>query len=45
MDIVVGYQFCNALYRGRRGTLKVDLTLINDVIEQNGGGGEPLNVT
>lgn len=45
VDIVVGYQFCNALYRGRLGALKVDLALINDVIEQNGGGGEPLNVT
>ena len=42
VDIVVGYQFCNALYRGRNGTLKVDLELVNDVIEQNGGGGEPL---
>jgi len=45
VDIVVGYQFCNALYRGRLGALKVDLALINDVIEQNGGDGEPLNVT
>ncbi|KAL9189546.1 hypothetical protein ACHAXT_009221 [Thalassiosira profunda] len=44
VDTVVGYQFVNALYRGRRGNLKVDLTLINDVAEQNGGGGEPLNV-
>jgi len=45
VDTVVGYQFVDALYRGRRGQLKVDLRLINDVAEQNGGGGEPLNVT
>lgn len=44
VDTVVGYQFVNALYRGRHGALKVDLRLINDVVEQNGGGGEPLNV-
>lgn len=45
VDTVVGYQFVNALYRGRRGNLKVDLRLINDVAEQTGGGGEPLHVT
>ena len=43
VDTVVGYQFVNALYRGRRGNLKVDMRLINDVVEQNGDGGEPLN--
>ena len=42
---MVGYQFVDALYRGRRGQLKVDLELVNDVKEQNGGGGEPLTVT
>lgn len=45
VDTVVGYQFVNALYRGRRGVLKVDMNLISDVMEQTGGGGEPLNVT
>lgn len=45
VDTVVGYQFVNALYRGRRGVLKVDMNLISDVIEQTGGGSEPLNVT
>jgi hypothetical protein len=44
VDLVVGYQFVNPLYRGKSGKLKVDMFLINDVVEQNGGGGEPLNV-
>jgi hypothetical protein len=44
IDFVVGYQFVNPLYRGRTGKLKVDLNIINDVIEQNGGGGEVLNL-
>jgi hypothetical protein len=44
VDLVIGYQFVNPLYRGRSGKLKVDLSLINDVVEQNGGGGETLNV-
>jgi hypothetical protein len=43
-DTAVGYQFVNVLYRGRRGGHKADLNLLNDVTEQNGGGGEPLNV-
>jgi len=43
VDTVIGYEFANALYRGRRGALKVDLNLVNDVTEQTGGGGEPLN--
>lgn len=42
VDINVGYQFVNLLYRDADGTLGVDLDLINDVREQNGGGGEPL---
>ena len=46
VDTVVGYTFVNVLYRGRRrGDLKVDMSLINDVVEQTGGGGESLNVT
>ncbi|KAL7437672.1 hypothetical protein ACHAXH_003191 [Discostella pseudostelligera] len=45
-DVAVGYEFVHTLYRGGRdGSLKVDLNLINDVVEQKGGGGEPLNVT
>ena len=30
------------MYMGKRGALTVDLNLLNDVIEQNGGGAEPL---
>jgi hypothetical protein len=43
VDINVGYQFVNILYRDHQdGSLKVDTDLINDVREQAGGGGEPL---
>lgn len=42
VDINIGYQFVNILYRDSDGTLGVDTDLINDVREQNGGGGEPL---
>lgn len=43
IDIAFGYQFVNALYQGRRDrVLKVDMSVINDVVEQPGGGGEPL---
>jgi hypothetical protein len=41
VDVNVGYQFVNLLYRDG-DSLKVDTDLINDVKEQNGGGGEPL---
>jgi len=41
-DMNVGYRFCNMLYRDLRGgNLSVDETLLNDVVEQRGGGGEP----
>lgn len=42
-DIAVGYQFVNMHYRGHRSTHVVDMDLLNDVVEQNGGGGEPLD--
>jgi len=42
VDMNVGYQFVNTLYKDIDGTLKVDTDLINDVREQHGGGGEPL---
>jgi hypothetical protein len=43
VDVNIGYQFVNVLYRdGKDGALKVDTRLINDVKEQDGGGGEPL---
>jgi hypothetical protein len=42
-DVSVGYSFCNMLYRDLDDEqLFVDMTLINDVMEQNGGGGEEL---
>lgn len=42
VDINVGYQFVNVLYKDKDGTLMVDTSVINDVQEQDGGGGEPL---
>ncbi|KAL3940249.1 MAG: hypothetical protein SGBAC_005184 [Bacillariaceae sp.] len=42
-NIVVGYRFCNILYREIDGSLGVDANLLNDVIEQSGGGGEELD--
>jgi len=41
IDIVVGYQFVRCMYRDDSGAIKVDCDLVNDVIEQAGGGGEP----
>lgn len=41
VDVSVGYQFVNCFYKDADG-LKVDIDLINDVHEQQGGGGEPL---
>jgi len=42
VDVNIGYQFVNTLYKDMDGTLKVDTDLINDVRQQHGGGGEPL---
>lgn len=43
-DVHVGYRFVNMLYRdAAEGMLRLDLGLINDVMEQAGGGGEPLH--
>jgi hypothetical protein len=42
MDVHVGYQFVGILYKDADGTLEVDEVLINDVRQQQGGGGEPL---
>jgi len=42
VDVCIGYQFANVLYRDRTtGALKVDKNILNDVREQYGGGGEP----
>ena len=43
-DMCVGYAFCNMLYRKPDGSIGVDHTLINDVKEQSGGGGEELHM-
>lgn len=44
VDVCIGYRFINLLYRDERdGGLAVDSSLLNDVTEQNGGGGENLN--
>ena len=41
VDINVGYRFVNLLYRDPVDeTLRADIRLINDVVEQAGGGGE-----
>ena len=42
VDVHIGYEFVNVLYRDSDETLGVDINLINDIREQNGGGGEPL---
>ena len=44
-DVYIGYRFVNTLYRDESndGALCVDTTLINDVMEQAGGGGEPFH--
>ena len=44
VDVNIGYQFVNLLYRESDGSLGVDTDLVNDVREQNGGGGEPLSI-
>eukprot|EP00540_Astrosyne_radiata_P023477 CAMPEP_0116860338 /NCGR_PEP_ID=MMETSP0418-20121206/22353_1 /TAXON_ID=1158023 /ORGANISM="Astrosyne radiata, Strain 13vi08-1A" /LENGTH=445 /DNA_ID=CAMNT_0004494721 /DNA_START=334 /DNA_END=1671 /DNA_ORIENTATION=- len=44
-EMNVGYSFVSLLYnQGPEGHLAVDPTKINDVVEQYGGGGEPLFV-
>jgi hypothetical protein len=45
VDVNIGYEFVNILYRNSDGSLGVDTDLINDVREQIGGGGEPLIVS
>lgn len=44
-DVHIGYRFVNMLYRkgdDHMGALRADMTLLNDVVEQAGGGGEYL---
>jgi hypothetical protein len=40
-DVIVGYTFVSTLFRRSDGRISVDNHLLNDVVEQNGGGGEP----
>jgi hypothetical protein len=40
-DVNIGYTFVSALFRRPDGKISVDHHLLNDVVEQNGGGGEP----
>lgn len=42
VDVNIGYQFVNILYKDKDNSLKLDIDLLNDVREQRGGGGEPL---
>lgn len=45
VDLCVGYRFCDLLFREADGSIGVDRTLLNDVREQRGGGGEDLNAS
>jgi hypothetical protein len=42
VDLSIGYQFVTVVFCGPDGEMQLDTDLINDVVEQNGGGGEPL---
>jgi hypothetical protein len=45
-DVCIGYRFVNMMYRDEEdGMVKVDLSVIDDVLEQYGGGGEQLNAS
>jgi len=39
-DVNVGYQFVRVLFRDENDDFAVDIEMINDVIEQEGGGGD-----
>lgn len=43
-DVNIGYSFVSTMFCCPSGRVGVDHHLINDVVEQNGGGGEPLTV-
>ena len=42
-DMNIGYTFVPCLYRDSDERLQVDFELLNDVVEQEGGGGEEIN--
>jgi hypothetical protein len=41
-NIIVGYSFVNMFHLNDQGMMSVDERRLNDVVEQHGGGGEPL---
>jgi hypothetical protein len=42
VDVNIGYRFADTVVKqGRNGALIIDHSLINDVVEQHGGGAEP----
>ena len=41
-NIIVGYSFVNMFQLNDHGMMSVDERRLNDVVEQRGGGGEPL---
>jgi hypothetical protein len=42
VDVNIGYQFVNILRQEGKGSIGVEIELINDIKEQRGGGSEPL---
>jgi hypothetical protein len=43
-DLRVGYQFTNMLYRSMKdGSLQADISRLDDIFEQDGGGGEMIS--
>jgi len=43
-DMSVGYQFVNIVYRGKKcKRMMLDMNMINDITEQDGGGSEPMD--
>ena len=43
-NVNIGYTFASVLHLNSEGVLSVDERLLNDVLEQRGGGGEPFGV-
>lgn len=43
-DVAVGYSFSSLLYRDPSDTLRVDMSLTNDIREQTPNGGEQFNI-
>lgn len=41
-EVVIGWKFVTIAYLTEDGQISLDLSLINDVVEQEGGGAEPI---